>query len=64
MARARKQRNDQTYEKSVESVKMLCTPSEKAAWTRFFGRGKVSETARALMNRRLEKLKSIRYTPE
>jgi hypothetical protein len=40
------------WEKTTCSIDVGCTQSEKALWQMVFGKGKLSETARELLNRR------------
>lgn len=39
------------WEKSTSNVPVGCTATEKALWLLVFGKGKLSQTARDLMNR-------------
>lgn len=39
------------FEKSTEECRFPCTPTEKLFWQAAFGRGKLAENARKLLNR-------------
>ena len=48
------------YEKSSESVEVACTPTEKMFWQAAFGRGKLADNARRLLNARAHKLTKVK----
>lgn len=49
------------WEKSNEAIEVGCTLSEKTLWTSVFGIGKVSHTARDLLNRHAHTVAKIPF---